>query len=77
MSTSFIVNAKKDLERQVGIAARDYGISTVLFRNATGRKLGFNIADMECLSLLLLKGISTPRAGPLYWLNDRLSHGYA
>jgi DNA-binding MarR family transcriptional regulator len=60
MSTSFIVIAKKDLEKQVGIAARDYGISTVLFRNATGRKLGLNIADMECLSLLLLKGISTP-----------------
>jgi DNA-binding MarR family transcriptional regulator len=60
MSTSFIVIAKKDLEKQVGMAARDYGISTVLFRNATGRKLGLNIADMECLSLLLLKGISTP-----------------
>jgi DNA-binding MarR family transcriptional regulator len=54
------VHKKKNLEQQVMIAARDYGISNVLFRNATGTKLGLNIADMECLSLLLLKGISTP-----------------
>ena len=54
------MDSKKDLEKQVVIAARDYGVSTVLFRNATGRKLGLNIADTECFSLLLLKGISTP-----------------
>ena len=54
------MNAKNDLEKQVVMAAREYGISTVLFRNATGRKLGLNIADVECLSLIFLKGISTP-----------------
>jgi len=54
------VDSTKDLQRRVIIAARDYGISTVLFRNATGRKLGLNIADTECFSLLQLKGISTP-----------------
>jgi DNA-binding MarR family transcriptional regulator len=54
------MDAKKDLEKQVVIATREYGISTVLFRNATGRKLGLNIADVECLSLIFLKGISTP-----------------
>ena len=54
------MDSKKDLEKQVVIAARDYGVSTVLFRNATGRKLGLNNADTECFSLLLLKGISTP-----------------
>ena len=54
------MDSTKDLQRRVIIAARDYGISTVLFRNATGRKLGLNIADTECFSLLQLKGISTP-----------------
>jgi len=54
------VNVKKDLEKQVSIAAQENGVSSVLFRNAIGRKLGLNIADMECLSLLFIKGISTP-----------------
>jgi DNA-binding MarR family transcriptional regulator len=49
-----------DLQKQVFMAAQEYGVSTVLFRNATGRKLGLNIADVECLSLIYLKGISTP-----------------
>ena len=42
------------------IAAREQGISSVLLRNAMGRKLGLNIADSECLSLITIKGISTP-----------------
>jgi DNA-binding MarR family transcriptional regulator len=54
------VDSKKDLQKKVFIAAQEYGVSTVLFRNATGRKLGLNIADVECLSLIFLKGISTP-----------------
>jgi DNA-binding MarR family transcriptional regulator len=54
------MDAKKDLQDQVAIASRDNNISSVLLRNAIGRKLGLNIADMECLSLLFIKGISTP-----------------
>ena len=54
------MDSKQDLEKQVIISARDYGISSVLFRNAIGRKLGLNIADMECLSFLLIRGISNP-----------------
>jgi DNA-binding MarR family transcriptional regulator len=54
------MDAKKDLEKQVMIAARDNGMSSVLFRNAIGRKLELNITDSECLSLLSIKGISTP-----------------
>jgi DNA-binding MarR family transcriptional regulator len=42
------------------MAARDQGISSVLFRNATARKLGLNVTDSECLSLLTIKGTSTP-----------------
>jgi DNA-binding MarR family transcriptional regulator len=51
---------KEELERQVIMGAREYGISTVLFRNAVGNKLGVNVTDMECLALLFFKGISTP-----------------
>jgi DNA-binding MarR family transcriptional regulator len=54
------MNIELDLEKQVFIAARDQGISSVLFRNAIGRKLGLNVADNECLSFLSIKGTSTP-----------------
>ncbi len=54
------MNSKADLEKEVLMAAAEYGINSVLFRNATGRKLGLNITESECLSLLRIKGISTP-----------------
>ncbi|HSD56515.1 MAG TPA: MarR family transcriptional regulator [Candidatus Saccharimonadales bacterium] len=54
------MESKKDLEKQVMMAAADNGISSVLFRNAIGRKLGLNVTDSECLSLLAIKGTSTP-----------------
>jgi DNA-binding MarR family transcriptional regulator len=54
------MNSKEDLEKQVLMAAAEYGINAVLFRNAIGRKLGLNITDSECLSLLRTRGISTP-----------------
>ena len=50
----------RDLEKQVFEAARDNGISSVLFRNAVASKLGLNISDRECLSFLAIKGTSTP-----------------
>lgn len=54
------MSTKEELEKQVLAAAAENGISSVLFRNAVGRKLGLNITDSECLSLLTIKGISTP-----------------
>jgi len=48
------------LHHQVMLAAQNQGISSVLFRNAIGRRLGLNIADAECLSLLSIKGSVTP-----------------
>lgn len=54
------MDSTRDLEKQVFEAARDNGISSVLFRNAVARKLGLNITDRECLSLLSIKGVSTP-----------------
>lgn len=52
--------SKADLEHRVIMGAREYGISTVLFRNAVGAKLGVNVTDMECLALLFFKGIASP-----------------
>lgn len=54
------MESKPDLKTQVMIAARENGISAVLFRNAIARKLGLNITDSECLTLLSIKGTSTP-----------------
>lgn len=54
------MDSKEDLEKQVILAARENGISSVLLRNAIGRMLNLNITDSECLSLLSIKGTSTP-----------------
>jgi DNA-binding MarR family transcriptional regulator len=56
----FPMETKKDLEKRVFIAARENGLTSILFRNALGRKLGLNITDSACLSLLAIQGISTP-----------------
>lgn len=54
------MSKKTDLEKRVFVATREYGMSQVLLRNATSRILGLNVTDMECLSLLAIKGIATP-----------------
>ena len=51
---------KNDLVKQVNMGAREYGISTVLFRQAVGQSLGVNATDMECLALILFKGLASP-----------------
>ncbi len=51
---------KNELIEQVNRSAREYGISTVLFRHAVGETLGVNVTDMECLALIFFKGLSTP-----------------
>ena len=52
--------SKDDLVKQVNMGASEYTISQVLFRHAIGAILGVNLTDMECLSLIFLKGLSTP-----------------
>lgn len=54
------MNTKDDLEKQVLMVAAEYGIHTVFFRNALGRRLGLNITDSVCLSFLGTKRISNP-----------------
>jgi DNA-binding MarR family transcriptional regulator len=60
MSTTMDTESKKQLEQRVIISTRLQNISSVLFRNAVGDKLGVNATDMECLGLLFFKGIATP-----------------
>ena len=54
------MNSQQELQKKVMLAARDNGISSILFRNAIGRKLGLSVADSECLSFLATKETSTP-----------------
>lgn len=49
-----------DAQKQLITALGQYNMSATLFRNATSRMLGLNTTDMECLSLLSVKGIATP-----------------
>ncbi len=51
---------KKDLEKQVIIETREYGIGSVLFRHAVGELLGVNVTDMECLGIIYFKGMVKP-----------------
>lgn len=51
---------KENLQKQAMMAAQEQGISSVLLRNAIGRKLGLNSTESECLSFLAIKGVSTP-----------------
>jgi DNA-binding MarR family transcriptional regulator len=56
-----IIEDKEDLEREVVMTAREYGINSVLFRNAVGSKIGVNVTDMECLGLLFHKKFASPK----------------
>ena len=78
-----ITKKRQNLEREVIMSAREYGINMVLFRNAVGAKLGVNVTDMECLGLLFFKGIASPSelarytglsSGATTAMLDRLEH---
>jgi len=51
---------KEDLKRQVIRGAREYGFGSILFRHVIGERLGVNATDMECLGVILFKGLTTP-----------------
>ncbi len=51
---------KDELVKAVNLAAREYGISAVLFRHAVGERLGVHVTDMECLALIFFKGLASP-----------------
>lgn len=56
----FVCIPKKALETQVLNATRDFGVGSILFRNAIGRNLDLNITDSVCLGVLSVRGVSTP-----------------
>jgi DNA-binding MarR family transcriptional regulator len=51
---------KNDLKLRALGAIRDYGVNLTLFRNAMNEWAGLNATDMDCLRLLMLKGVATP-----------------
>jgi len=78
------MDTRTDAKRRVVMATQEYGIASVLFRNAIGRKLGLNITDIGCINFLFIKGTSTPTelaryagltTGSTTALLDRLERG--
>lgn len=53
-------SSRQELTSRLARAARQYGISAVLFRHMAGERLGLNVTDMECLGLLYFQRIATP-----------------
>lgn len=51
---------KTEAQMRVVKASQEFGIASVLFRNAIGRRLGLNITDIGCINFLFIKGASTP-----------------
>lgn len=54
------MNSKEELEFDVLAAAGEYGIGSLLFRNALAKKLGLNLTESACLTLLGIREASTP-----------------
>lgn len=40
--------------------AREFTIGTVLFHHVVGEIIGVNVTDMECLALIIFRGVATP-----------------
>ena len=54
------MGSKQNLELTVLLAARESGIGTILFRNALAKKLGLNLTESLCLTILGIRSVSTP-----------------
>jgi DNA-binding MarR family transcriptional regulator len=54
------MSSTKNVQFKVIRSIQNFGISSVLFRNTIGRKLGLNITDIGCINYLFIKGESTP-----------------
>ncbi len=46
--------------KRVVAGAREFTFGTVLFHHAVGEILGVNVTDMECLALIVYRGIASP-----------------
>ncbi|MFP4114370.1 MAG: MarR family winged helix-turn-helix transcriptional regulator [Spirochaetota bacterium] len=47
-------------EQQALLAAREYGIGTILFRNALAKRAGLSLTESLSLTVLGIRGASTP-----------------
>ena len=54
------MKAEIDLKQKTMSAAAEQGMNNILFRNALNKKLNLNATEGQCLSLLGIKGISSP-----------------
>lgn len=54
------MHKRPELEIAALMAARDYSIGSMLFRNTLSRKLSLNLTESLCLTMLAIKGNSTP-----------------
>ncbi len=51
---------KAELVQRALTAVRDYGVNLTHFRNAMNEWVGLNATDMECVRLLVQKGVASP-----------------
>lgn len=54
------MKAKEKLQFDVLMAARDNGISSIIFRNAMAKKFGLNLTESLAITLLGINSVSTP-----------------
>ncbi|MEO6728862.1 MAG: MarR family transcriptional regulator [Candidatus Dojkabacteria bacterium] len=54
------MSTNENLKHKVLMAARDNGITSMLFRNAMARKLDLSLTESLCLTLLGINQVSTP-----------------
>ena len=45
---------------QVIAGAREFSFGTILFHHAVAGRLGVNVTDVECLSLVVYRGVASP-----------------
>ena len=54
------MNSDLDPEFAALMAARDFGIGTIMFRNALAKRFGLNLTESLCLTILGTRGSATP-----------------
>ncbi len=51
--------ARKQIQRVIA-GAREFSFGTILFHHALAEILGVNVTDMECLALMVYRGVASP-----------------
>lgn len=53
------LTSRQEAELNALLAAREYGIGTILFRNALAKKVGLTLTESLCLTILGIRGVAT------------------